>query len=325
MILARHAEALFWAGRQLERAETTTRTLDIIGRNSMYHREKRARAEWKALLQLLGLYDRFEESSDGRVSFDRSTVSRFLFAEADNPGSVISSVGQLRENIRTVRDRVPVELWEEVNRLQIDLKSPRVGHDLEESPSELFSSVRRGCQAMAGVAAEAMPRDEGYMFLDFGRMIERSIGTCRMMRVGLYGESVDLDAATVLRMASSLQAYRRIAGYDDRPESLARFLLTSERVPRTVLSCLRRVDRRLELLEGTGPGVSPARRLCGRTRAKLEFEDVRAALTLDPLGFLVHIEADVVNISEAIATSAFHPAQSAVLKAQFVRPGVDVP
>ena len=36
MILARHAEALYWAGRQLERAETTTRALDVVGRNSMH-------------------------------------------------------------------------------------------------------------------------------------------------------------------------------------------------------------------------------------------------------------------------------------------------
>ena len=36
MILARHAEAVFWAGRHLERTEHTTRMLDIVTRDAMH-------------------------------------------------------------------------------------------------------------------------------------------------------------------------------------------------------------------------------------------------------------------------------------------------
>ncbi|MGI9622526.1 MAG: alpha-E domain-containing protein, partial [Acidimicrobiales bacterium] len=240
MILARHAEALFWAGRQLERAESTTRALDVVGRNAMHHRHPRARSEWRSLLDVFGLAAMFDALPHVR-DVDQDTVAEFLFASPDNPGSVVASVAQLRENLRTVRDRVPVELWEEANRLHLQLHAQDALDPLQAAPFELFSSVRRGCQAMAGVAAEAMARDEGYSFVDMGRMLERSIITCRIIRFGLLGDSPDFDASTVLRLASSLQAYRRFAGYHDDPETLASFLLATEDLPRSVLACQRRV------------------------------------------------------------------------------------
>lgn len=321
MILARHAEALFWAGRQLERAESTTRALDVVGRNAVHMRPGRAGSQWRAVLELFGVFD----SPDPSATPEQATVTHRLFVDLDNPGSVAASVAQLRENVRTVRDRVPVELWEEANRLHLELRAPSMVGDLGRSSFEVFSSVRRGCQAMAGVAAEAMPRDETYTFFDVGRMLERCIVTTRIARIGLIGDSTGLDAAVLLRVASCLQAYRRDAGYADDPLRVAAFLLRAEQVPRSVLACLRRVDLRLELLQSLGPGVSPARQLCGRARSQLEFGDVLGDLSTDATSLLAELEGSLFALCEVIATYAFNPAHSPVLHAQFVRPGVEGP
>lgn len=318
MILARHAEALYWAGRQLERSENTTRALDVVDRNVMHHHMLRVRSEWELLLDVFGLTDLFLSTNDDP---DHASVTGFLFADAINPGSVLSSVRLLRENIRAVRDRVPVELWEEANRLHLELCAVDAVELIRDAPFRLFSSVRRSCQTIAGVVAEAMPRDEGYAFFDSGRMIERSIMTCRLIRFGLIDPQHHFDEAILLRMVSSLQAYRRMVGYDEERSALAVFLLRAEPVPRSVLCCLRRIGGRLDPLQVIAPGVSPARQVCGRVRSLLEFGDVERSLVEDPTGYLLQIEAEVVNLGDMIATHAFNPAHSLSLNTQFVRPG----
>ena len=90
---------------------------------------------------------------------------RFLFVDPGNPRSVFSSVLALRENILVSRDRVPIELWEEANRLYLSLLKDLDGRPLDGEPSELFASVRRCGQAMSGLVSEAMTRDEGHTFL----------------------------------------------------------------------------------------------------------------------------------------------------------------
>ena len=339
MILARHAEALYWAGRQLERSEHATRALDVVVRNTTHYRMPRALAEWRLLLDVFALAHRYR---DGGGSLDRERVADFLFADAANPGSVVSSVRQLRENIRAVRDRVPVELWEEANRLHLDLAAADAVGLLQEGPYQLFSSVRRGCQTISGVVAEAMPRDDGFVFFDSGRMIERSITTCRVVQFGLiaparhrggalapdgagFEDAADIEGAVfdhsiLLRLVTSLQAYRRMVGYDEDPSALAAFLLRAEPVPRSVLSCLRRVGGHLDGLQTAAPGLAPARQICGRVRSLLEFGDVDQSLADDPANYLTGIEAGVISLSDSIAR-AFNPVHSTDLHTQFVRPG----
>ena len=120
-------------------------------------------------------------------------------------------MGQLRENVRTVRDRVPVELWEETNRLHLALVE-LVGR-LPDEPFETYSMVRRRCHAIGGVLAETMPRDAGFTFMVIGRMIERAITTCRTVRHLVLAADHALDEGSVLRTVSSLQAYRRRPGH----------------------------------------------------------------------------------------------------------------
>ena len=53
MILARHAEALLWAGRYLERAETTARCLNVATASIMHLVPADAEVEWEQLIAAL--------------------------------------------------------------------------------------------------------------------------------------------------------------------------------------------------------------------------------------------------------------------------------
>lgn len=320
MILARHAEALFWAGRQVERTEQAARLLDVCGRNAMHIDAGSSRRYWSCVIDVLGLAPLVRDLPGGDGG---NGVDHLLFVDRSNPGSVLSALHDLRENIRTVRDRVPVELWEETNRLHVQLSGEGVLDALSDEPAALHSAVRRGCQAITGVVAEAMQRDAGYTFFVVGRMVDRSVFTCRVLRLALLGAPDLFDASAVLRSVSSLQAYRRAEGYDDSPERLVHFLLTAADVPRTVLSCLRQAGSRLATLEIESTGVAPARRVCGRLVAELEFGDVEADVATDPIECLTAIEADVVDLGSLLSTHAFSPAQASPLSMHAIRPGDD--
>ncbi len=315
MILARHAEAIFWAGRQLERLEHTTRLLDVADRDSMHFPARPDQPEWRAVIDTMSLSVAFAERNEHATG---TTTERFLFADLDNPGSVAASVVQLRENIRTVRDRVPVELWEETNRLHLELTDPNL---LAAEPFERYSVVRRRCHALSGIVAEAMPRDEAFTFFVVGRMIERALVTTRTVRCLVLVPSLALDESAILRTVSCLQAFRRRPGRGHERTTLGAFLLQSEDVPRSVLASLRRAEDRLQRLRNEAPGLGPALMVGGRVRAQLEFGDIDNQLRFDHDHTLRLLEAEITSFGQAIADYAFDPIQAPSMQAQFVRPG----
>ena len=152
MILARHAEALLWTGRYLERAESTSRCLDYAANSITGLRADEAIAESELLVKTLGLSEELQEI--GPLD-SRPQLVAFLLSDRDNPGSMVSSIIAVRENLRSVRDRIPIELWEEANGLY--LRFPFLGHD--NTPSDLHEvllMVRRACLAISGVLNEGM-------------------------------------------------------------------------------------------------------------------------------------------------------------------------
>jgi uncharacterized alpha-E superfamily protein len=131
-----------------------------------------------------------------------------------------------------------------------------------------------------------------------------------------------LDEGSILRTLSSLQAYRRRSRQGGDSHTLAAFLLQADHVPRTVLSCLRRADGRIQrLLHATQPGLAPAAMVCGRVRAHLEYGNVEQELRDDAQLVLLQLEHELGNLAAAVADFAFDPAQIPSMQSQFIRPG----
>ena len=114
LMLARHAESLFWAGRQIERAEDTARMLDVTYHGLLEAMPWEAERSWKDLLKVLWLDRPFAELEQGVRA---ATVSEFLVFDPDNPGAIVSAVSAARENARAARELISSELWEAINTL----------------------------------------------------------------------------------------------------------------------------------------------------------------------------------------------------------------
>lgn len=316
MILARHAEALLWVGRYLERAETTARCLQVADSLIIHLQPDVARAEWAQLVRALGLVDEFAEAGSEPRQRD---VLEFLLASPDTAGSVPAAISAVRENLRVARDRVPIELWEEANRLHLTLRSLSTANVVAE-PNDTLVAVRRGCQAMSGVVGEAMGRDEGHAFIVLGRMIERCLLTVDLLRAEVGADEGSFDADRLLRSSTSLQAFRRTHGYTGDWLTVSAFLVGSTDTPRSVLSSLRRAEERLVRIADEGTLAEP-RRLTGLLRSEVEFSDLFNALAADPMSFLGGLHDSIAAVADSVQRHIVPPIGLPQTHAQFVRPG----
>lgn len=317
-MLARLAENLFWAGRYLERAEDTNRMLDVTYHTLLESPPSEVAGAWAQLLDVLHLEAAY---GDG----------------PDEPGSITSSIGSARENIRSVRELVSSELWEAVNDLHLALGRRDLRRDLADQPHELFGLIRRSCMTIYGTASETMPRDDGWRFMALGRVLERAEMTCRLLdvrfaqlealagpsdRIALLGgngagstvevargpDRADFHAwIAVLKSASAFESYRRRYRSSMDPADVVEFLLLAPDLPRSVVFCLGTAQRLLEDLSDGRP--SRALRRVGRSRASLQYRDVGELFEVGLHDFLEQVQDTINGIASDVADEFFrqHP------------------
>lgn len=319
-MLARLAESLLWAGRYLERAEDTARMMDVTYHGLLETHQADTERAWASLLGSLGQLPAFEAT--GRRSTEEA-VTAFLVVDRDNPGSVASSVQAVRENIRSVHEQVSAELWEAVNRFHLELMSRDLTRDLERQRYELYGTVKLRCQMIAGVAAETMPRDDGWRFFSIGRQLERAIMGARLLDVYFHDlaedRSVDFHQwRNLLRAASAFEAYGRRHGSSISAWDAVDFLLLDDHHPRSILFCLRRAEEELALLESPNP-AHPSQRVLGRARARLEFSEAGERHGPSREAFVGQLIDDVQRALDSITAEFLAQAHPGVIHAYGVR------
>lgn len=304
-MLSRHAEALFWMGRYVERAEDTSRMLDVTFHNVLESPPAEASTAWRELMEVLYLDDALADTE-----VDAATVSRYLVTEGDNPGSIVASIALARENARGVRDRISSELWEAINRFHLLLGDRDLAADLEAQPYEVFRLIRDRCQLIAGVASQTMPRDAGYRFILLGLMLERAEMTCRLLAVRYTrllhsGRQMGFHAwLAVLKSVSAYEAYIKEHRASFDPSRVLEFLMLSTDFPRSVLFSLRVAEDQLQRLVPDA-SASSIMRLVGRVRARAEFCDIEKVMDEGLDQFLDALQKDIYEVGAAVEKQFF--------------------
>lgn len=265
MLLSRLAENLFWIGRYVERAENTARLLNVNYFASL-EMGGRAREIWLPLLEHTG-GDVDMRAKYGRI--DSRSVSAWLAFDRDNPSSIASSVSRARENARGLRDRIPSEMWESLNRSYLALCFEGNGLLERDGLFEYCNAARDASQLFFGIAFATLPRDEGWSFLRAGQMLERGDNGLRVLQSRLRG----IDAApvadpaghalqaqrwvSVLKGSSAYEAYRKRVHTGIDPEKISEFLLLDEYFPRSVRYSAENLNDALNQIERWHPGQHP--------------------------------------------------------------------
>jgi uncharacterized alpha-E superfamily protein len=268
-VLSRVAESLYWTARWIERAENTSRQVDVSFHGLLDARVSDPEQEWRDLLRAIGRDDLFREHFS---AYTPKAVTEFLLSHPSNPDAVTACVARARENLRGVREQISSEMWEHLNRLHLLVARARPARVLE-APHEFLVRVREGSYAFQGVTKATLPRGEAYEFLELGAHLERADATTRVL---LTSASMLVDApadrlSSLLLSCGGFEAFRRHESQEVQGERVVEFLLLDRSFPRSVLFCAERCLEAVRVISGNSQ--QPERSL-GKLVALLAFADV---------------------------------------------------
>jgi uncharacterized alpha-E superfamily protein len=296
-MLSRIAESLYWIGRYVERAEDTSRILDV-------HLSLLLDDPWApedvvcaSLLSAMG------HELDGPVT--KADVLEKLAWDGSAPASVLGSINAARENARRCREVVSAELWESINVTWHEASRPgRRAH-----PHAFLTWVRERSAAFNGTADATLSRDEAWYFLILGRSLERADMTARLAAARALAGDAGPSWVTLLQSCGAYQAFVRSArGASDDRRSVE-FLLLDPLFPRSLMSALVQAERCLDELSGhfgnldRGRGIE-AHRVLGMIRSELEFAPT-AELFEDIYEVLERVQSACSVASDAVARRYF--------------------
>ena len=314
-MLSRVANCLYWMSRYIERADNTARIVDVNLQLVLDFRNLDDRSlveHWMPIIESTGDAERFNERHP-KASGQGAT--EFLVFDAENPNSIFSSVCQARENARMVRDQITVELWEELNRLYLWIRSADAPALWRRSPAEFFGHIRSASLLLVGTIYATIVHNEGWYFMQAGKFLERADKVTRILDVRhsifptkdtprATSQRDTLELSAVLRSCSAWDAYKAAYGAEVRPEWVAEILLFSDDFPRSVRFCVEKLDDALRRISGVAPRrySNDAEKLSGRLLAELEYGSTDEVFTT---GLHEHLDQLQVKFN-AIGDSLFN-------------------
>jgi len=278
-MLNRNAEALFWVGRYMERAENHARLIDVH-----YHLEEERTAQedaaavgagkWARIVGALGSSAAYEQQYG---TYSEADVLRYVTLEREHANSLFACVSHARGNLRTLREKLPTELWDVVNGFYLWLRDGNPEHALRESPHLFFERVKERTAMFQGMAQSVMPRENEWHFMNCGRYLERAENTLRILLVarGMSREErVDRYSylQAVLKSVSAYQVFRRYHSDSVSDENVCEFMLLHGAFPRSVQHAMEALEGHLRGLELQEAAVKSAHAKLVRQAGKIVAE-----------------------------------------------------
>ena len=305
-MLARNAEALYWIGRYVERADDTARILDVTVHQLLEDSTVDPDQASRILLQVMGI----EPPAHTRLEmWELTDLVAFSRGSPGGGCSIVDAITAARENARSAREVISGDMWECINTTYNALpERERAARRL--GPHEFFTFVEGRAAMFAGLSDSTLSRDDGYRFLVLGRALERVDMTVRLL-LSRVGDSASSPAwVSVLRAAGAHDTYLRTHRGVLDAKRVVEFMLQDRLFPRSAFYSLQLAEHSLERLivspgDRGGPAAE-ARRLLGRARSELEF--VRPGALLDSLEVrLAALQSTCRDVGEALAAQYFRP------------------
>ena len=280
-MLSRTADHLFWMNRYTERAENTSRLLDVNYQTALLPQSTAAaQAGWQGLLSISELLPAYKEKhGDIRAK----EVMDFMVKDETNPSSILSCLSAARENARAVRGTLTTEVWETQNQTWLEVKRMVKAGDFEADPSQFFEWVTFRSHLSRGVTVGTMLMDEAFHFMRLGTFLERADNTARLVDVKFHavesdfygtanGKEQEYDFyhwSAILRSVSGFEVYRKVYRDVIRPERVADLLILRPDMPRSLHASLNEVVANLKMV--ANDQSSETQRRAGKLRAELQY------------------------------------------------------
>lgn len=281
-MLSRTADNLFWMTRHIERADNTSRMLDVNLQMALLPQDAHTlENSWRAVLRISELQSAYAARYPAITPRD---VMHYMVRDAANPSSIYSCLRAARENARAVRGSLTTEVWETYNSTWLGLLGHLESGLPERNPVEFFDWVKFRSHLARGVTLATMQIDDELYFMRLGLNLERADNTARMLDVkfherddgipaergldtGTYGEFYRWSA--LLSALAGLEIYRKIYRDVIAPERVAELLILREDMPRSLLNSVKILSQTLDIVAGDRSAETVRR--TGMMRAELEY------------------------------------------------------
>ena len=90
-----------------------------------------------------------------------------------NSSSIVSCIATARENLRHVREQCSSEMWEQLNRLYLEVMDARPEEAWMLKSHGFFRAVQEGAHLFQGITDATMSHGEGWQYIQLGRYVER--------------------------------------------------------------------------------------------------------------------------------------------------------
>ena len=253
-MLSRVANHLYWMARYLERAENTARLIQV-NTHLLLDLPRSVTLGWEPIVDMLSIRESFYANYE---TADEKSVIRFMVTDTSNPGSIINSLAEARENARIVREIIPSEAWEEINNVHLQAKADSQSVLTRRHRFTCLNKIIKGNQAITGLVGGTMNRDQAYAFLRLGRHLERCDMTTRIIDVRSASLLPDVSEEHsafeniqwmgVLKSLSAYQVYRQEMRLRVQRADILEFLLKRKSFPRSINHSLGQVEKCLSEL-----------------------------------------------------------------------------
>jgi uncharacterized alpha-E superfamily protein len=312
-MLSRVADSLYWMSRYLERAEHTTRLLDVNMNLMLDESWVSSDHRWQRVLYALG--------KPKRVKWEGNPyqLTRSLTYDTGHKSSVLSCIMAARENARHVREQISTEQWHRLNSLYLEVTRPEVKAVMQgelsvdgEGAPGFLQQVMEAVHQFQGVSDSTMSHGEGWQFIQVGRFLERATETALLLESyhedlwsrpeGIPDGNEYLEWLGLLRSATAFEAYCKVYTADLSPERILEFLLLDEEFPHSLRFSINSLEKALGAIQRVADKTrtEPLHRVAGRLSASLAYTSVGEILDGDVVAYLRNIQRQCQSIHEMI-------------------------
>jgi len=333
-VISRVADHCFWLGRYLERAENTARVLPVTLALTL-DSELTARQSWRPVIVVSGEEQSFVKRHGDPATEDGEAVQRYMTWERENLTSILSSVNAVRENARSIREVLSLDVWQTVNELWLWVNGDAAEEVWDTDREGFYRHIRDACLLVLGTVRNTMLHELPLDFLWLGVVLERASQTARILDVQYHGnrgsqlpaaDAVGAQTAVddavwlaLLRACSGLDAFMQRFQGRVRGEAVARFLVLEAKHPRAIRFCVHESRERFARIRPPGkptlPGAQSWARLCALDDRLAGLGDQESLGDVHDL--LTHVVDEVANICNQIGGELLgHEVQAAQSQSQ---------
>ncbi len=305
-MLSRVADSLYWMSRYLERAEHTARLVDVDLQLRLDESPDSGSARLMRMLEAL------QAQVPGGDRLEVGALAYGVTFDKLNPSSIVFCIARARENLRNVREQCSSEMWEQLNRLYLQIITSPKEEGWVSHSHQFFRSVQEGASLFHGLADSTMSHGEGWQYIQLGRYVERTDALARL--IGTHFNRVPhpldqpveseeyLEWVGLLKCCSAFEAYCKKYTAELRPLRVAEFLLLNPDFPHSLRFSVEMINSALRVIgELTERRPERTSRLSGRLRATLSFSQIDEIVEDGAFAYV-----DSVRSQCALAHTAIH-------------------